>query len=468
MSRRTRSSASLLLIAAIALCALSEPADAQCGLCSAGCDSTRQLCSDTGCKCKPRFRGDGCLLEREKMQVFLTNTTYTGGQIGGVSGADLICQTASNSSTGVFRAYIRTNSSSPSTAFLRSDGYHYIDPTRRLLAFNWTQFESSPGGVLDYVHSPGTNGSTEFWTGSSPESDCAGWTSSNSTLSASYGINLARYSNWTLHGLDSCDKPKRLLCVQQELYGGPCASSPCANDGVCLTNLTDLSYRCACKPGFSGERCQTNIDECASAPCVNGTCIDVVDSYQCNCSAGFIGTHCQTNVDECASSPCLNGGTCTDQANGFQCTCSVGYSGIRCQDYFDACEAYSPCQNGGTCARGRDLTQYPTALYACFCQGYYEGINCTDVSPCASSPCLNGGACSLTGGSEILCLCGSSPYSGQFCQNCVAPWGILCGEECRSGTLSPNCGGCDVDCLGGFCLYDEFTGNFGCSSGGEG
>ena len=34
----------------------------------------------------------------------------------------------------------------------------------------------------------------------------------------------------------------------------PCFSSPCLNNGVCVDENT--SYRCECRPGYSGNNCQ--------------------------------------------------------------------------------------------------------------------------------------------------------------------------------------------------------------------
>lgn len=73
---------------------------------------------------------------------------------------------------------------------------------------------------------------------------------------------------------------------------------PCQNGGSCVDGVNTFS--CLCLPGFTGDRCQTDMDECLSEPCKNGgTCSDYVNSYTCKCQAGFDGVHCEDNIDEC-------------------------------------------------------------------------------------------------------------------------------------------------------------------------
>ena len=63
------------------------------------------------------------------------------------------------------------------------------------------------------------------------------------------------------------------------------AVSPCEQGGSCVN--TPGSFRCDCRVGFGGERCEINIDECLSSPCLNeGTCLDDVGEFRCVCIDG--------------------------------------------------------------------------------------------------------------------------------------------------------------------------------------
>ena len=68
---------------------------------------------------------------------------------------------------------------------------------------------------------------------------------------------------------------------------------------------------CGCRAGFTGKRCEANINECATNPCANGaTCIDRINDYFCTCAPGYTGRNCAKPTDRCAFQRCLNGGTC--------------------------------------------------------------------------------------------------------------------------------------------------------------
>ena len=38
-----------------------------------------------------------------------------------------------------------------------------------------------------------------------------------------------------------------------------------------------------------------------------GTCKDKVNGFICSCGAGFSGVRCEEDIDDCQSSPCVNG-----------------------------------------------------------------------------------------------------------------------------------------------------------------
>lgn len=40
-----------------------------------------------------------------------------------------------------------------------------------------------------------------------------------------------------------------------------------------------------------------------------------------------VGIYCQTNINDCASSPCLNKGTCIDGIASYACLCDLPYTG---------------------------------------------------------------------------------------------------------------------------------------------
>lgn len=74
------------------------------------------------------------------------------------------------------------------------------------------------------------------------------------------------------------------------------------------------------------------MNECASNPCQHGgVCTDHLNGYMCSCSTGYTGEQCETNIDDCVNHPCLHGGTCIDGINSYSCHCSLPYDGDRCQ-----------------------------------------------------------------------------------------------------------------------------------------
>lgn len=212
-----------------------------------------------------------------------------------------------------------------------------------------------------------------------------------------------------------------------------CLSWPCLNGGSC-TRFNE-SFVCACIPGFSGDTCQVNVNECASAPCqVGQACVDQVNGYTCV-------------LDRCSSQPCANGGTCVDGLGGYTCTCASGYSGTLCQTEVDEC-ASSPCLNNGTCVDGVGsftcVCPPGNLLPFCSCPPGFDGEGCSvNIDECASQPCFNGGTC-VDGNNSFACDC-PTEYPGPLCNPVVlpcdsrsealrlcGPYGNMCFKRCET------------------------------------
>uniref|UniRef100_A0A8C4WPD0 EGF-like domain-containing protein n=1 Tax=Gopherus evgoodei TaxID=1825980 RepID=A0A8C4WPD0_9SAUR len=128
-----------------------------------------------------------------------------------------------------------------------------------------------------------------------------------------------------------------------------CVQSPCQNGGSCLRRLAVKPvlkshesipviimaneplqpFVCRCMPGYDGNLCEIDIDECLPSPCHNdGTCHNLVGGFSCNCPDGFTGMACERDINECLSSPCKNGAVCQNFPGSFNCVCKTGYTGM--------------------------------------------------------------------------------------------------------------------------------------------
>lgn len=128
---------------------------------------------------------------------------------------------------------------------------------------------------------------------------------------------------------------------------------PCLNNGLC-SSVAPNQYKCFCPPGYGGSNCELVLDVCLTEPCLNGgRCVagsanhqksnnseasansdQGSDKFECICHTGWTGQRCETNINACAqqTNPCGPNGQCvdSDQNGGYQCRCERGFTGPRC------------------------------------------------------------------------------------------------------------------------------------------
>nr|XP_031838984.1 uncharacterized protein LOC116429789 isoform X2 [Nomia melanderi] len=62
----------------------------------------------------------------------------------------------------------------------------------------------------------------------------------------------------------------------------PICPASCLNGGICTS-----PGRCTCPKGFTGNQCQTDIDECVTEKPCDQLCRNLPGSYECHCRPGF-------------------------------------------------------------------------------------------------------------------------------------------------------------------------------------
>uniref|UniRef100_A0A2C9KBM1 Uncharacterized protein n=1 Tax=Biomphalaria glabrata TaxID=6526 RepID=A0A2C9KBM1_BIOGL len=238
-------------------------------------------------------------------------------------------------------------------------------------------------------------------------------------------------------------------CTKQERI---CDSHSCVH-GTC-ENLGTLHHVCICEPGYTGQNCSVNIDDCALNPhgCLhNGICQDQVNTYNCSCKSGFDGDHCQVLPDLCNGNSCqeADGGICVEdyQNLNHRCVCGENYN----QTYIgnntvctkkDFCYP-TPCKNGGTC-------QSNAGSFSCQCTDGFEGslcqieikaekneTTCESIDVCQSA--MKEYFCHWCSSSNDSCLNESCVHTCRSFNNLTAEERILCQCFCNETTIDDIC-----------------------------
>lgn len=155
--------------------------------------------------------------------IFVTSSVYN-GSLGGLSGADAICQDAADNASvaGTYLAWLSDSTTAVEDTFIQS-GHPYILVDGTVVAWNWDDLAGLNHGInMD------ENGSSlsdqRVWTGTlasgasyTTNSDelCNNWTSSSGVYSGPAGRNQYLTSEWSVDGLSVCSSTFRLYCFQQ-------------------------------------------------------------------------------------------------------------------------------------------------------------------------------------------------------------------------------------------------------------
>nr|XP_046232806.1 protein jagged-1a-like isoform X3 [Scatophagus argus] len=278
---------------------------------------------------------------------------------------------------------------------------------------------------------------------------CTVAVASNSTPS---GVRLISSSVCGPHGRCRSHAGGQFSCECEDGFSGTychenindCESAPCLNGGTCIDRVSQ--YQCICAHGWDGPSCQNNIDDCGSDPCQNrGVCRDLVNDFYCECDDGWKGKTCHSRESQCDEATCNNGATCHDEGDAFKCVCAAGWAGATCSIAKNSSCVPSPCENGGTCVVDGDS-------FRCVCKEGWEDTTCSrNTNDCSPHPCYNGGTC-VDGDNWFRCECAPG-FAGpdcriniNECQSSPCSVGSTCVDEingyrcvCPPGRVGPRC-----------------------------
>jgi hypothetical protein len=155
--------------------------------------------------------------------VFVTSTVHS-GNLGGLVGADVICQNLADAAglPGIYLAWLSDSDRSPSTRFTRPI-VPYVNTIGETVAAGWNDLiDGQLTNTIGYDENGVANGGV-FWSGTDINGNvatigwhCLDWTSDSNSQNGQEGVTSYTDAHWTSLFGDSCDNNDRhLVCFQQ-------------------------------------------------------------------------------------------------------------------------------------------------------------------------------------------------------------------------------------------------------------
>jgi hypothetical protein len=205
--------------------------------------------------------------------------------------------------------------------------------------------------------------------------------------------------------------------------------------------------------------------------CPVGTCMNQADCFlnefgqpKCNCRVGFTGERCEVNINECELEGDANcqrdGGVCVDQVNAFYCSYDNGASiGFSRQQYIP-----TPCTIQEL-SFGKQFYELPSlnknVYVQCTNENEFVVSRCADMlfwhqelrtcsidipmkktGVCQQYPCKNDGECLDLGSNNFECKC-KEGFTGALCEE---PIDFCLNMPCGSGRCVSHTGGFNCIC----------------------
>ncbi len=204
-----------------------QPVSTTCaGKCGTATNNCQQTVTCGGCPDGQCCSGAGTC---GACTVFVSSTLHLGG-LGGLSGADAICQDLADGAglPGEYMAWLSNDTDSPSTRFARATA-PYILTDGTVIANNWNDL--TDGGIahgIDCTETMAVVDPTNVWTntrangtagGVAADGHCENWLIASVQHQGNTGLTNLVDANWTKVSNHTCGGqgagPRRLYCFQQ-------------------------------------------------------------------------------------------------------------------------------------------------------------------------------------------------------------------------------------------------------------